>query len=408
VLLWLIVNTDNNKKEFETNLPPSSSGFQTGKILALSICHFIHDIYSSFLAPLLPLFIEKFSMSLSQAGLLASAAQIPSLLNPYIGTLADRISVRYFIILAPAMTAVPMSLIGLAPSYGVLLILLFITGISVAVFHVPSPVMISRLSGTKKGLGMSFYMTGGELARTVGPLAAVGAVSLMGLEGFYPIMIFGLTASCWLYFKFRDMPVNVDKRRHVSAMETWHEMRFILLPLTAILVARGFMHASMTFFLPTFIKLETGNLWLAGAGLTIFEAAGVMGILAAGHFSDRFGRRRILLASLLGAPLSLLLFVWSGGWLRYLALLFSGFTILSTTPVMLALVQEHAKNSPSAANGFFMMISFMARSAILVIVGLIADLVGLHATYLISAALGLLGIPFILMLPKVDRPKAEG
>jgi len=199
------------------------------------------------------------------------------------------------------------------------------------------------------------------------------------------------------------MPVNVDKRRHVSVMKTWHEMRFILLPLTAILVARGFMHASMTFFLPTFIKLETGNLWLAGACLTIFEGAGVIGILAAGHFSDRFGRRQILLAALLGAPLSLLLFVWSDGWLRYLALLFSGFTILSTTPVMLALVQEHAGNSPSAANGFFMMISFMARSAILVIVGLIADLVGLHAAYLFSAALGLLGIPFILMLPKGGR-----
>ncbi len=49
----------------------------------------------------------------------------------------------------------------------------------------------------------------------------------------------------------------------------------------------------------------------------------------------------------------------------------------------------------------------MARSAILVIVGLIADLVGLHATYLFSAALGLLGIPFIMMLPKVDRLKTE-
>ncbi len=131
----------------------------------------------------------------------------------------------------------------------------------------------------------------------------------------------------------------------------------------------------------------------------------MIGILAAGHFSDRFGRRQILLAALLSAPLSLLLFVWSGGWLRYLALLFSGFTILSTTPVMLALVQEHARNSPSAANGFFMMISFMARSAIVVIVGLIADLVGLHATYLFSAALGLLGIPFILMLPR--RKQAE-
>jgi FSR family fosmidomycin resistance protein-like MFS transporter len=42
--------------------------FKTGKILALSIAHFIHDVYSSFLAPLLPLLIEKLSKSLTQAG----------------------------------------------------------------------------------------------------------------------------------------------------------------------------------------------------------------------------------------------------------------------------------------------------------------------------------------------------
>jgi FSR family fosmidomycin resistance protein-like MFS transporter len=67
---------------------------------------------------------------------------------------------------------------------------------------------------------------------------------------------------------------------------------------------------------------------------------------------------------------------------------------------MLALVQEHAKSSPAAANGFFMMVSFMARSAIVVVVGFIGDLIGLRATYFISAIIGLLAIPFILMLPK--------
>ena len=109
----------------------STKTFQTGQIVTLSVSHFIHDVYSSFLAPLLPLLIEKLSMSLTQAGFLSTIMQVPALLNPYIGSLADRISVRYFIILAPAMTAIPMSLIGLAPSYGVLLILLFIAGISV-------------------------------------------------------------------------------------------------------------------------------------------------------------------------------------------------------------------------------------------------------------------------------------
>ena len=35
--------------------------FQTGQVVSLSICHFIHDVYSSFLAPLLPLLIKKLS-----------------------------------------------------------------------------------------------------------------------------------------------------------------------------------------------------------------------------------------------------------------------------------------------------------------------------------------------------------
>ncbi len=374
--------------------------FHTGRVIALSISHFIHDVYSSFLSPLLPLLIEKLSLSLTRAGFLSTIMQIPAVLNPYIGKLADRISVRYFIIIAPAMTAVPMSLLGTAPSYGILLILLFITGVSVSIFHVPSPVMISRLSGTRKGRGMSFFMSGGELARAVGPMVAIGAVSLLGLENFYPIMLFGLMASIWLYFRFRDVPIHIEKSRNLSIGGTWREMQHILLPLTAILLARGFMHASMATFLPTFIKIETGNLWLAGAALTIFEAAGVAGVLTAGSMSDYFGRRRVLLISLLGAPISLFLFTWGGGWLRYFTLLVTGFSLLSTTPVMLALVQEHAKSSPSAANGLFMMASFMARSAIVVVVGFIADLIGLRTTYFLSAVMGLLGVPFIFMLPK--------
>jgi len=388
------LQTDNNPAVRD-------GGFKTGKILALSVAHFVHDVYSSFLAPLLPLLIEKLSMSLTQAGFLSTVMQFPALLNPYIGLLADRISVRYFVILAPAVTAVLMSLIGMAPSYGVLLILLFITGISVSVFHVPAPVMVGDLSAARKGRGMSFFMTGGELARTVGPLVAVAAVSLFGLEDFYPVMIFGLLSSIWLYFKFRRIPVNqVGSKRKLSILETWRSLRHVLWPLTAILVARGFMHASMTAFLPTYIKMETGNLWLAGIALTLFEAAGVAGVLTAGSASDWFGRRKTLFVSLLGAPLSLFLFALTGGWLRVAALLVVGFTLLSTTPVMLALIQENARHSPAAANGLFMMISFMARSAVVVVVGFIADSIGLNAAYLISAAMGLVGIPFVLMLPK--------
>jgi FSR family fosmidomycin resistance protein-like MFS transporter len=374
--------------------------FQIGGVLILSLCHFVHDIYSSFLSPLLPLLIEKLTMSLTQAGFLSTVMQIPALLNPLIGVWADRISARWLIILAPTLTAVPMSLIGVAPNYGVLLLLLFVTGISVSLFHVPSPVMIARLSGSRKGRGMSFYMTGGELARTVGPLVAVGAVSLMGLSEFYPIMVFGMLMSLWLFWRFKDVPIHGSSRKPMTITGAWKEIQPVLMPLTAILIARGCMHAAITTFLPTFIRMNTGDLWQAGISLTLVEGAGVAGVLVAGSLSDAIGRHRTLLISLISAPFLLLSFVWLDGWLRFGALALTGFTLLSTTPVMLALVQEHSVASPAAANGLFMMVSFIARSAIAVIVGFLGDLIGLETAYICSAFVGLTAIPFIFMLPR--------
>lgn len=372
--------------------------FQTGKVLLLSFSHFIHDIYSAFLAPLLPFIIEKFSLSLTQAGFLSTVMQLPALFNPYIGKIADRISVRYFIILAPATTAVPMSLLGVAPTYGVLLLLLFATGISVSLFHVPAPVMIYRVSGTKTGRAMSFYMTGGELARALGPIFIIAAISLFGFDGYAPVMLLGLAASFALYFMFKDIPLKVENKETVSIRKTCHEMKGVLVPLSGILVVRGFMHACLSAFLPLYILQQSGNLWLSGIALSLFEGAGVLGILTVGNLSDRFGRKRLLGFCLITAPFAFLLFTYTTGWLQFLVLLVTGFSLLSTTPVMLAMIQEYSEDGSSAANGVFMMMSFMARSAVVVLVGFLADGIGLEKTFMLCGLIGLLGIPMVTKL----------
>ncbi len=378
--------------------------FQWGGVLLISFCHMIHDIYTSFLSPLLPLLIEKLSINLTQAGLLGTIVQLPSLLNPLIGRWADKGDrARLFIVLGPVLTSVPMSLLGLAPTYSVLILILLVVGISTSVFHVPAPVMVGRLSGDRKGLGMSFFMIGGESARMLGPLAAVGAVSLWGLEGYYPVMVVGIASSIIIYMRFKDVPVSLNRRSPGSLREAYIEIKPIMKPLTLILFSRGFMHGSLATFLPIFIKQETGSLWLAGAALAMYEASGVAGIFTAGPLSDTIGRKRILGFQLMSAPFFLLLFIALSGWLKGIALILTGFTLLSTTPVMLAMIQEHAKNSPSAANGFYMMISFIARSAVIVLIGFCGDLVGLKITYYISAVMGIAGIPFLLMLPENEN-----
>lgn len=380
-----------------------TSSFDTEKVVLLSVCHFIHDIYTSFLAPLLPFLIEKFSLSLTQAGFLSTAMQIPALLNPHIGKLADRVSVRYFIIMAPAFTAIPMSLLGIAPNYGILLILMFFTGVSTSLFHVPAPVMVYRVSGGKTGRGMSFFMTGGELARTLGPITIIGAISVLGFEGYYPVMLFGIVASVVMYLKFKDMPVTVEPKQSPSIRRTCREMKGVLLPLSAIIVGRGFMHACLTAFLPLYIMQQSGNVWLAGIALSLFEGAGVVGILTVGGLSDRFGRKQLLGFCLVVSPIAFLLFTYTSGWLQLLILLITGFSLLSTTPVMLAMIQEFSVDGSSAANGVFMMISFLARSAVVVLVGFVADLLGLEQTFILCGVIGMTAIPFVLAIERVKK-----
>jgi MFS transporter, FSR family, fosmidomycin resistance protein len=378
--------------------------FQTPRVALISFSHFVHDLYASFLPPLLPLIIEKLSLTLSQAGFLSFVMQVPAMLNPFIGLFADNKNVaRWLVILAPTLTALPMSLIMAAPSYLLLLFLLFLSGISSALYHVPSPVLVAGYSGIRKGRGMSLFMSGGEMARTLGPMVAVALLSWLGMDRFYLVAGLAVMTSVLLWLTLESPPEKTGVKRNGSLKLAYAEIRHVLVPLSGILAARAGMHASMGIFLSVFVKQQTGSLWYGGAALALYEAFGVAGVLSAGTLSDWAGRRKVLFWALATAPVALLLFVHTSGILKIAMLVLTGFSVLSTTPVMLAIVQENAKNHPSAANGMFMMVSFAVRSFAVVVVGFIGDMAGMENMFVFSAVAGFLSLPFLLRLP--DRKK---
>ncbi len=363
-------------------ISPAAAPFQTSRVLVIAGGHMVHDLFTSFLSPLLPLIINKLSLSLTLAGVLASLQQFPSLINPLLGLLADRGSLRWLVILSPAVTATAMLSMGLAPGYAALVILLTVAGISTAIWHTPTPALVARASGQRMGQGMSFFMLGGAIAYTVGPLLAVAAVAWWGLEGIWRLVPLGVAASAVLYWQTRDM-VGARPAHTINASwgETWQELGRVLLPLTGIITAQGFMTVALSTFLPTFLSSEGATLWLAGGAVSIVELAGAGGALAGGILSDRLGRRRVLALALLISPVLMLAFLSARGWLIFPALLAVGVTTLSTSPVMMALVQESSRNHPATANGLYMTLSFAGRSLIIIAVGALADRFGLRATY---------------------------
>jgi FSR family fosmidomycin resistance protein-like MFS transporter len=379
---------------------PAVESFQTGRVLTVAGGHLVHDIFTSFLPPLLPLIIPKLGLSLTLAGSLAAFQQFPGLINPLLGLLTDRGSLGWLAILAPTLTAAAMSLIGVAPSYTPLVILLLVTGISSAFWHVPMPVVIARVAGRRVGQGMSFFMLGGELARSIGPVIAVGAVSLWGLEGTWRLIPVGAAASVVIYLRLRGVSPQPASRSNGSWAESWREIRRVMLPIAGILAAKGFMTAALTTFLPTFLSSEGADLWLAGGALSMLELAGAAGVLTSGTVSDRLGRRNVLGFVLLIAPVLMLVFLAIRGWLMLPLLLTLGLTALSTNPVMMALVQEYSRDHPATANGIYMALNFAGQSLIIFIVGAVADRWGLRATFQACALIGFAGLPFVLLLPK--------
>jgi FSR family fosmidomycin resistance protein-like MFS transporter len=379
---------------------PIETQFQTGQILSIVSGHFIHDIYTSFVAPLLPLIIEKLSLSLTAAGSLNAILQLPGLLNPLFGYIADRALLRYFLILAPAVTATLISSLGFASSYWSLALLLFVTGLSVAAFHAPAPALIAHISGRQVGLGMSLFMAGGELARTVGPLIAVWAVTTWTMDGFYRIVVLGWAGTLILFWRLRSVSAPSQTRGNLAALLP--SLRSLFLPIFLITFFRNFMLDSLVTYLPTYMDMQGASLWVGGASLAILEGAGVAGALLGGPMSDRVGRKPVLLTATLLSSLILLIFLQAEGWQIIPILIALGFTTLSTTPVIMALVQDQLPDNRSLANGIFMAITFMLRTGSILAVGAIGDLFGLETAYYWSAIISLLAIPVIMRLP--DRP----
>lgn len=303
-----------------------------------------------------------------------------------------------------------MSLLGVAPNYTIIAILLFIVGISSSLFHVPAPVLIRNVAGNRIGKGMSFYMLGGEAARTLGPLIIVGAVEIWTLEGIWKLIPFAVIATVFLYFFLKDVEVKKPKlskeKRAGENKNIWKytkKLKPVLIVITGITFFRAMMKSALTAFLTTYITNQGDTFVYAGISLAIFQFAGAASVLIAGTYSDKIGRTLMLKIAAFASPVFMWLFVYSGDFFVIPVLLLLGLSIFATTPVLLAYLQEVGKERPSYVNGLYMTISFAVSAAAVVLVGVFGDIWGLKTTFEVTAYIGIGAIPFVFIMEKISK-----
>lgn len=377
--------------------------FKKSEVLTLSIAHLAHDTFSSFLAPLLPLLIAKLDMSLSMSAFLDIIRRIPALFNPFLGLLAEKTGIKYFVILTPAVTAISMGLVGLANSVVMLFLLLFVAGISAALFHVPSPVIVKEASGNKVGTGMSFFMVGGELARTLGPLLVISAVSLWSLEEIYRLIPLGVVASLVLYIKLRNLDVDRPVQKTKEKGDTRKLLRRywpFFSVIAGFLCFQAAMKSALTLYLPVYLMGQGASLWFAGISLSVLQFFGVIGTFCAGNISDRIGRKNTLVISSVGSVGAMALFILTQ---NIILLSILGLFLFASGPVLMASFQDTDSHMPTFMNSMYMFINFGISSILVFALGFVGDWIGLERTYELCVVFALGTIPMALLLTRFNR-----
>jgi FSR family fosmidomycin resistance protein-like MFS transporter len=372
-------------------------------LFALTLVHFTGDFYTSFINPLFPVFVDTLGLTLTQVGIIAGTMRLLAfIIQPTVGYLADRYQTRAFILIGLSLTIVFIPLTGIAPNFWVLLLCVALGSVGSSMFHPSVTGMVPLYAGTKAGLSMSVFNTGGTLAFGLGPLFITWYVALFGLTAMPITMIAGLLVLAVL-LRVIPKPQSEGLMRagffgalKESLGSAWKAVALIWL----VMFLRAVVGQSFLTFMPVLYVREGYSVVSAGAIYALFLVAGTISGLLSGHISDRIGFKPVFLFSYLFMPPTLwLLMQLTGNWVYLGAALAGGF-VLAPLPLGVAMAQKLAPKGRSMVASLMMGFAFGLGGVITPIVGKLADTFTIRPVLSFIACIPLIAVPIIALFPK--------
>jgi MFS transporter, FSR family, fosmidomycin resistance protein len=364
---------------------------QPGKRTAyLFIGHLLNDGFGAFLAPLLPLLIQRFDLSLAMAGLLGTARILMnSLLQPSLGHLVDRVQRPWLVIIGPLLSVIAMSFIGRASSYWVLLLIMTVAGVGTALFHPAAAALVAAGNHTRRGLMMAFFSSGGTLGGVLAPLVIVAYTQAFDLGNTPWLLIPGLALVASFALPLRRVLPNVTRKEHKAFRLGSLPRKFVL--LWSVLALRSLSATAFSSFMAVLVIQRGGSAWAGGIAISMFWFAGAAGSFLAGHLSDRWGRKAVILGSMVVASPLYFLFLHGPASLLLPAIAVAGLFDLSATPVGVVAAQECIPGRTGVASGLVMGLAWGVGGIALYPIGWLADHFGIITVMSYVALIPLVG-----------------
>lgn len=366
---------------------------------ALASGHLATDFANGALPALLPFLAAEFDLSYVLVGLAMLAwAFSSSILQPLFGLLSDRRGAVWLLPVGLAVGGVGIGLAAVAPSYWACLLLIAISGLGTAAFHPEGSKFASYVSGRKRASGMSLFSIGGNMGYALGPIVATALVVQFGLEAGLLLALPCLVVSALLVSVMPYLRSFEPSRESVRALPGENRPGAIV-ALLGVIAFRSVSWFGLITFVPLF-EVSRGNSEAYGNRLlAAMLLVGGIGTLAAGPLADRFGRRPVLVASVLATGPLILIYLAAGGLVGAFALALVGPAVIGTFGVTMVMSQEYLPRHIGLASGLSIGLSIGLGGVAAVALGGLADAVDLESALYVCAVAPFAALALCAFLP---------
>lgn len=345
--------------------------------------HFVNDIYTGFLNPIMPFIAAKIGISMAVATVVLSMSHIfSSLLQPIFGFFADNMLKRAFIFWGLLFTSCFIPFAPASETLPVMVVFIILGSLGSSLFHPQALGLANKYAGTDRVKYMGIFLGMGTLGYSVGPLLSAYVAQFWGLNKMPVLSIIGFIWAC-IMFRF------VPKISNLKIVKPHYELKSAfksilgnrkLNILNVISMLKSLISTSCFILLPFLWKDMGYSPFFIGTALFIFIFVGGIGSMLSNKFEKLVGTRNVFYFSMISTLPLMILFVLTYKTIpafSFAVYFVMGFVTMLAVPVTMNMAQSIIPEYKSIIGGFINGFSWGIVALIMSLNGYVAQKFGI-------------------------------
>jgi MFS transporter, FSR family, fosmidomycin resistance protein len=385
----------------------------------ISAGHGLTHWYPATFYLLLPLIGKELGLTYTQIGFILTVQHVVgAIANLPGGAVVDAYGKKgYLLVLSLIWIGVPYAVMALTHSYAVLLVCMALVGIGNNIWHPAAIPTLAYRYPARKGFVLSLHGMAGNLGEALAPLV-IGAlltwfswrtvVVLNVVPGIAMAALILVSLGAFSVAKSHDPnDINAKAAQPWSARQYMADLGSLLRNKGLMMVSLSAMFRTLTqvgllTFLPLYLANELGyNLFIVGVCMAIIQIAGFAASPVAGHLSDKWGRRKVVMSSMLLTGITIAGMVLAGNsvWFVVFVALVGSFLYAMRSVLQAWAIECTPRHLAGTGVGLQFGITAIGGGIAPSLFGMIADARGLQVAFYGLAVTIVLGNFLVMLVP---------